>query len=408
MQSINPKTNKSEFAGQTLINSILFLFILLGSVQFLNAQNYAFLKIEDSREKPLAIVSGNSYDGNVYHQELNDRDNGKWQFIPADGGYYYIVDIRHNKALAAGNSYDGRIYHQDPSNRDNAKWKLVEKGDNKFQIVDKKHGKAIVSGNNPDGNLYHQDPGLRSNAIWNITIVDGLGSRPAPKEIVIKEKFLDIKYDINERVKDNNSSGTTTLSNKYINNTSLDQSQKITASTETTETNSWENSEEVSNEVWVGIETSFSYSSFGATSAVKLDTGFKNTQTTRKSKANSAAYKVGFSFETNTVVPKGSTTVCQQLITRENANIPYVITVLRTYGDGSTEKKSVPGVWRGAVYARSEVTCDESPKGGSPQTTRQENKKPDDKSTDDEELDDEEPLEDEEPFEEEEPFEHLW
>lgn len=394
-QSNNIKTNKgkSPVKIRILRNSILFLFIAVVSAQLTNAQDYAFLKIENSQKEPVAIVAGNSYDGRVYHQKLEDRDNGKWQFIPTGDGYYNIVDIRHNKALVGGDNWDNNIYHQAPNNRDNAKWKLVEKGDNKYQLIDKKHGKAICGGDNPDGNIYHQTPGLRSNCIWNITIVDGLGSRPAPKEIVIKEKFLSIKYDINEKIKDNNSNPTTTsISNKYTNNTSTDQSQKITAGTEKTETNSWENSEEVSNEVWLGIETSFSYSNFGATSAVKLDTGFKNTTTNRKSKSNSASYKLAFNFETNTVVPKGKTTVCEQVITSESANIPYTLTVLRTYGDGSTQQKSVSGIWKGAVYARSEVTCNESSVN-----------KTDDKSTDDEDKDEDTEEEDEDDEEYEDP-----
>jgi len=347
---------------RTIRTIFLFLFVVFGCVQLVGAQEYAFLKIEDSQEKPKAIVAGDSADNNLYHQDLNSRDNGKWQFVPAGDGYYYIIDVRHGLGIVAGNSYDGHIYHQAPNNRDNAKWKLVEKGDNKFQLIDKKWGKAIVGGNNYDGHLYHQDPGLRTNAIWNLTIIDGLGNRKAPKEIVIKEKFLDIQYDIDDKVKDNNSNGTTrALSNKYTNNTSLSQTQKITASSEFSDTNSWENSESVSNEVWMSIGTSFSYASFGATSSVEVQAGWKTSNTTTKSKSNSATYTNGFSFETNVVVPPGKTTVCKQLIIRETNSIPYKITVLRTYGDNSTKQVTVDGVWRGAVYEKSEVTCDETP-----------------------------------------------
>lgn len=218
----------------------LLLFIIIGSVQYLNAQDYASVKIEDSRSKPLAAVAGKNYDGHLYHQELGDNggDNGLWQFISTGDGCYNIVNLRNNKAIGAGDSYDGNLYNQDPNNRDNAKWKLVKKGDDKFQIIDKKHGRAIVSSDTPDGNLYHQAPGNRSNAIWNITIV-GNESGLAPKEIVIKEKFLSLDYDANEKIKDNNSdSKTTTLQSKYTNNTSREQSQVMKAESKFVDTNS--------------------------------------------------------------------------------------------------------------------------------------------------------------------------
>ncbi len=359
---IKVDTNGRLF-GQTMTFRYfaLLLFIAIGSVQYLNAQDYATVKIEDSRSKPLAVVAGKNYDGHLYHQELGDSngDNGLWQFISTGDGYYNIINLRNNKAIVAGDSYDGNLYNQDANNRDNAKWKLVKKGDNKFQIIDKKHGKAIVSSDTPDNNLHHQDPGNRSNAVWNITIV-GNESGLAPKEIVVKEKFLSIKYDANEKIKDNNSDlKTTNLENEYTNETTREQTHEMTAESKFIDATSWESSEEVSNEIWLSVEASAGYKGL-VEASVTVQTGVKQTSTSRKSKSNSTTYENTVGFKTATVIPAGKTTICKQLVTRENASIPYTITVLRTFGDNSTQTMTVPGVWKGAVYSRSKVTCNES------------------------------------------------
>jgi hypothetical protein len=342
--------------------SLAFLAVFSVSVV---SQAYAYLKIEDSQKTPVALIAGDRDDGRLYHLELKDRDNGKWMFQPAGDGYYYIIDVRHGKAISAGDEDDGKIYHLVPEGRDNAKWKLVEKGDNKFQLIDKKWGKALIAGDDPsDINIYHQAPGLRSNAIWNLTIIDGLGTRPAPKEIVIKEKFLSIKYDVDEKVKDNNSRGTTsTLSAKYTNNTSVAQSQTLAEQTQFTESESWESTEEIATEVWAKVEAEVGWKGSGVNASVSVETGFKTTITNQKKKSNSATYQSTVGFTTNTTIPAGKTTVCSQLVTREKASIPYVVTVLRTFGDGSTTTKTVPGTWTGTTFARSEVTCTENSVG---------------------------------------------
>jgi hypothetical protein len=43
----------------------------------------------------------------------------------ADMGAFLFYDKKHNKALIAGDNYDGNIYHQDPGTRLNAEWVLT-------------------------------------------------------------------------------------------------------------------------------------------------------------------------------------------------------------------------------------------------------------------------------------------
>ncbi|PVW13200.1 RICIN domain-containing protein [Marixanthomonas spongiae] len=343
---------------------VIALLVSFGASFSAIAQEYAFIKIEDSSEKPKAVVAGNTYDGKMYQQELKNRDNGKWQFIPTGDGYYNIVDVRHGKAIVAGDRQDNNVYHQDANNRDNAKWKLVKRANNKFHIIDKKHGKALVGGNVFDGNLYHQDPGLRSNALWNLTVIEGIHDRIAPKEIVLFEKHLNTVYDIDKKVLDNNSSPkTSTLSAKYTNNTTRDQTQEISESTQFANSETWETTESISNKIWTEITAQVGWkagSGGGMEATVSNTLGFGNTTTNTKSKGGSATVTTTISFKTNTVVPAGKTTICKQLIRSEKASVPFVTTVIRTYGDRSTKEVEIPGVWKGTLISRNEVTCTEN------------------------------------------------
>lgn len=350
--------------GQTFMLGLFFILLLsITTPHKIWAQQYAYLKIEDSQQEPKAVVAGDVYDGKIYHQDLKNRDNGKWQFVPTSDGFYNIIDIRHNRAIVAGHNYDGKIYHQEASNLPEAQWKLVEKGDNKFHLIDKKHGKALVGGNVYDGKLYHQDPGLRSNAIWNLTIVEGAQSRIAPQEIVVFEKHLKTEYDINKKVLDNNSEPkTSTIQARYTNNTSRDQNQQIAESRTFTTSETWETKESISNKIWTEITAQAGWkagSAGGMEATVSNTTGFGTTTTNEKSKGGTATISTLISFSSNTVIPPNKTTVCEQKVFSENASVPFTSTVLRTYGDGSSREKEINGIWKGTLMSRSEVTCTE-------------------------------------------------
>ena len=90
----------------------------------------------------------------------------------SDLGYYHIRDTKHSKCIVAGDRYDGNIYHQDPNNRLNAKWRLVPfsdaYGSETYYLQDKKHNRVIVAGNVADNRVYHQYPQSRPNAHWAI------------------------------------------------------------------------------------------------------------------------------------------------------------------------------------------------------------------------------------------------
>lgn len=342
----------------------LFVVVLMAIApcSVLTAQDYAYITITSSDKK--AVVAGERYDGNIYLQELKDRDNGKWQFIPAGDGFYYIVDIRHDKALVAGDNYDNNVYHQDHGNRDNAKWRLVSKGQNRFQLFDKKHGKALVGGDVYDGRVYHQVPGLRQNAIWTLTIVDGAGTRTAPREMYLFETFVDIRYDINSTIPDNNEEPkTSTLSSKFTNNTTQTQTHEISEQTTFTDSDSWESMREISMKTWLKIEASVGWKA-GGTGGIEAtlltSTGFEKTETDRNTTAHSAQYSTSVGFKSNMLIPAGKTVACSQLVTRNKASIPFVITVRRTYGDLSTRTENINGTWKGVIISRSEITCTES------------------------------------------------
>lgn len=355
---------KSRLPKPLKIFKHLFAVVMIAIVpcNFLSAQEYAYVTITNNEKK--AVVAGERYDGNIYLQDLNNRDNGKWQFIPTGDGFYNIVDIRHDKALVAGDNYDNNVYHQDPNNRDNAKWRLVSKGQNRFQIFDKKHGKALVGGDVYDGRVYHQVPGLRQNAIWTLTIVDGAGTRQAPKEMYLFETFVDIRYDINSTIPDDNAEPkTSTLSSKFTNNTTVSQSHEIAEQATFTDSDSWETTRELSMKTWLRIEASVGWKA-GGTGGIEAtlltSTGFERTETDRNMNNHSAQYSTNVGFKSNMIIPAGKTVTCSQLVTRSKASIPFVITVRRTYGDLSNRTENINGTWKGVIISRSEITCTES------------------------------------------------
>ena len=53
---------------------------------------------------------------------------------------YYIVDAKHGRSIVAGDTYDGNVYHQDPTDRPNAKWELEPTQAEGFYLIrDIKH-----------------------------------------------------------------------------------------------------------------------------------------------------------------------------------------------------------------------------------------------------------------------------
>lgn len=143
--------------------------------------NLTVYRILEDCKHSQAIVAGDNYDGNIYHQIAGERLNAQWvmRFAETVNGidYYYLQDRKHDKFLVAGDNYDGRVYHQDHAGRLNAQWATMwgPAGDSVL-IIDRKHGKCLVAGDNDDNNVYHQDPNGRTNAYWKIWGVYGFGA----------------------------------------------------------------------------------------------------------------------------------------------------------------------------------------------------------------------------------------
>ncbi|MCB0667223.1 MAG: RICIN domain-containing protein, partial [Saprospiraceae bacterium] len=124
-----------------------------------------------------SLVTGMVYGGGVYHQTpRNSPVDASWYFLPTGDGYYYIYDLRFNKALVGPDYYDHLgggthfVYHQDPNGRTNAQWKITPSGmPGKYIITDRKHDKSMVAGDVADNNIYLQSHNNRLNAYWTFT-----------------------------------------------------------------------------------------------------------------------------------------------------------------------------------------------------------------------------------------------
>ncbi len=140
-----------------------FLLLCFEKITAQTAPEYFFL-VDAKHGK--ALIAGDNYDNNVYHQPHNNRLNAQWRMEAACDGYFYIYDRKHNKALVAGDNYDGKVYHQVPNGRLNAQWKLVAAANGNYYLEDRKHQKALVGGDNFDGKVYRQAANSRLNAQW--------------------------------------------------------------------------------------------------------------------------------------------------------------------------------------------------------------------------------------------------
>ncbi len=120
-----------------------------------------------------SLVTGNVYSSGVYHQSADfRRTDASWYFIPTVDGYYYIYDLKFNKALTAIDYgyLTTAIRHQDPNGQTSAQWKITPSPiAGKYIITDRKYNKALVAGDVADNNTYHQPHNNRPNAYWTFT-----------------------------------------------------------------------------------------------------------------------------------------------------------------------------------------------------------------------------------------------
>ncbi|MEZ4887784.1 MAG: hypothetical protein R3E32_23845 [Chitinophagales bacterium] len=123
-----------------------------------------------------SLVTGNVYVGGVYHLAADfRRTDASWYFIPTGDGYYYIYDLKFNKALVAIDYgyLTTAIRLQDPNGETNAQWKITPSPvAGKYIITDRKNNKALVAGDVADNNIYHQPHNNRPNAYWSLIATD--------------------------------------------------------------------------------------------------------------------------------------------------------------------------------------------------------------------------------------------
>ena len=117
------------------------------------------------------VVGGDSYDGRIYHQPANNRQNAIWNLQSLGNGEYYIKDKKFNKAIVAADNYDNFVYHQDPMNRNNAKWTFIPTGTDveTYFLEDQKDHLNMMAGDNNDNSVYLQAHQNRPNAMWKVS-----------------------------------------------------------------------------------------------------------------------------------------------------------------------------------------------------------------------------------------------
>jgi hypothetical protein len=143
-----------------------------------------------------SIVTGTVYGGGTYHQTLgNSPVDASWYFLPTGDGYYYIYDLRFNKALIAPDYYNhssgtSSIYHRAPEGKTNAQWKITASGvAGKYIITNRKHENAIVAGDVADNKIYLQPHSNRQNAYWTFTATKDKApaSKPDPTAVEVQK-----------------------------------------------------------------------------------------------------------------------------------------------------------------------------------------------------------------------------
>jgi len=363
----------------TLHLLILCLGLMLSGSIGSSAQSFASITMEDLAHGK-AVVAGDNNDGNLYHHKPNInqqdsessiKDNAMWMFEPAgqENGvnYYYIIDRRHGAALVGGDNYDGNVYHQNPNYRDNAKWQLlpVSGQEGYFYIIDKKHGYALVAGNSYDGYLYHQSANSRSNAKWLLTIVEGHGIKPAPRELLLNQEVIDIKYHVGDKqYVPGGRPDVIIISDTEENRSSVDGTYRFSETETKRTTDTYTITNETSHSLTLKLGTQFGYNS-GPNGGffINASIGIDNEWTTKRGETKSNTIEKTFSFTAEKVHPLPACTKVkyQKKFEGQVATIPFTMHVKRTYGDMSTKVEYVNGKWEGVEFVEGEGNIELAP-----------------------------------------------
>ena len=170
---------KAVFSGL----AVLFCLVLSSSIQA-QVEQPTYFYIKDAKHQR-GLVAGFNYDKNVYHQNLKYGLHEQWRFEPAGGGYYYIIDRKHNRALYGIGHKSGRPQHLAKGNNDLAKWKITSSKNSGYILTNKVYGN-IVAGNVPDNRVYQQQHGNRPNGRWELSIAKkGTDKLPFIEEVVL-------------------------------------------------------------------------------------------------------------------------------------------------------------------------------------------------------------------------------
>lgn len=157
---------------------------------FEKVEDACLFRLRDSTNPERYLVAGDSHDNQIYLQPHQDRTNAMWRLVSGEDGRVMLVDYKHGRALVSGQSFDGSVYHQDVEqslvlrNRPEQWWTLhvaqplyyekITKGpackfpqDGIFRLDDAKHRKSLrwKDGNHGDGYRYEA-------AEWRIELAD--------------------------------------------------------------------------------------------------------------------------------------------------------------------------------------------------------------------------------------------
>ena len=105
--------------------------------------------------------------------------------------YFELHEAYHNRAVMGGDNYNGETYHQYAFGRDNGRWEFVHQGDSLYTIKDKKHGKILAANESNNNNqIYHRDSGTSPHQLWSLVDVDGRGVLFLIKNKKYPNKFI--------------------------------------------------------------------------------------------------------------------------------------------------------------------------------------------------------------------------
>ncbi|MGE4292560.1 MAG: hypothetical protein AB7E32_10155 [Desulfovibrio sp.] len=355
------------------------------------AENKVYFYIESIVHPGYCLVAGDKYNGQLYLQKHDGRENAQWSFEQNERGginsettsSFRIVDKKHGKCIVSGDVANNKLYHQDADSRLNANWTIsVGKDKNSdirgFTFFDELHNFAVAACKELDGHVYHQNftnathhPTCGGNVpvqwkcmLWKLVPVQPLTTiAGCPGFFVLNTATTVSNVVMDSAKKSSAPKPDIKLSAPAVNHSPSGQEVTVTVSGSWTTTKSITSSRRISSKIADTISEKGG-ATFKLGEAVKASfevqnsTTFENVEETSAADAYVQTKTIAYSATPKTTVAANSTVTVRVTITQQELSVPYSADLVYTLADGSQVTETFSGVWSDVLCVESSISWD--------------------------------------------------